>query len=144
MKRLFDVMAFGLLASVSFTACKDSAPAGPGTSEAVGVWVATVAVQQDGVDYTQTLTLTVGSDGTYSFAVYINATPLAAESGRWVVAEGIFLGTPSSCQEINVVTGSLETVTCGVDASVLLPISGISGNTWTVLVAERTLTFTRQ
>ena len=144
MKRLIDVVAFGLLASVSFTACKDSAPAAPSAPEAVGVWLATVTGQLDGVDFTQTLTLTVNSDETYSYAVYVETIPVAAESGTWTVAAGIFLGTPSSCQEINLVTGYLETTTCGADASVLLPVSGISGNMWTVSVADGTLTFTRQ
>ncbi len=87
MKRLIDVVAFGLLASISFTACKDSAPAGPSASEAVGVWVATQTGQENGVDFTQTLTLTVNSDETYSFAIDLNGTAMAAESGTWVVAQ---------------------------------------------------------
>ncbi len=144
MKRLIDVVAFGLFASISFTACNDSAPAGPSESEAVGVWVATVTGQENGVDLTQTLRLTVNSDETFSFAMDINGTAMAAESGTWVVAQGIFIGAPSTCQEINNETGNLETVTCGVEAAVRLPMSGLSGNTWTAVLGEVTLTFTKQ
>ncbi len=144
MKRFIDVVAFGLLASISFTACNDGALAGPSASEAVGVWVATVTGQENGVDLTQTLTLTVNSDETFSFAMDINGTAMAAESGTWVVAQGIFIGAPATCQEINHETGNLEDVTCGVEAAVRLPMSGISGNTWTAVLGEVTLTFTKQ
>jgi hypothetical protein len=144
MKRLIDVVAFGLLASISFTACNDSAPAGPSGSEAIGVWVATVTGQENGIDLTQTLTLTVNSDETFSFTMDINGTAMAAESGTWVVAQGIFIGAPSTCQEINLETSNLETVTCAVDAAVRLPMSGISGNTWAAVLGEVTLTFTKQ
>ncbi len=105
--------------------------------------MATVTGQENGVDLTQTLTLTVNSDETFSFAMDINGTAMAAESGTWVVAQGIFIGAPSTCQEINA-TGNLETVTCGVEAAVRLPMSGISGNTWTAVLGEATVTFTRQ
>jgi hypothetical protein len=144
MKRLIDVVAFGLLASISFTACNDSAPAGPSESEAVGVWVATVTGQENGMDLTQTLRLTVNSDETFSFAMDINGTPMALESGTWVVTQGVFIGTPSTCQVINNETGNLETATCGVEAAVRLPMSGLSGNTWTAVLGEVTLTFTKQ
>jgi len=143
MKRLIDVVAFGLLASISFTACSDSAPAGP-SAEAVGVWVATVTGQENGVDLTQTLTLTVSNDETFTYAANINGTAMAVNSGTWVVAQGIFIGTPSTCQVINNETGNLETATCGADNTVRLSMSGISGNTWTAVAGEVTLTFTRQ
>ncbi len=144
MKRIVDVVAFGLLACISFTACSDSTTAGPSGSEAIGVWVATVTGQENGMDLTQMLRLTVNSDETFSFAMDINGTPMALESGTWVVTQGIFIGAPSTCQEINNDTGNLETVTCGVEAAVRLPMSGISGNTWTAVLGEATLTFTKQ
>lgn len=144
MKRLINVVAFGVLASISFTACSDGTSAGPSTSEAIGVWLATVTGQENGMDLTQTLRLTVNSDETFSFAVDINETAMALESGTWVVIQGVFIGTPSTCQEINLETSNLETVTCAVDAAVRLPMSGISGNTWAAVFGEVTLTFTKQ